>query len=716
MALAILEFITSEKSQVKFNIDTGTNEYYYLKIGKRESERSGIKWVDGITAKTSLQKNENSKNLFNSSKDIAVPSKLFNDENCYVQLFSFKNKEGKSPAFSSVLKVPIGLINEIQEPGLFSLSKSINEIGMTTTNFNPQRNIPHTESSSYSTQASIEDILSSIVRIAGPIVMGLLSGTQNNAPAAGAGGTTPTIPAIPQLGMLNTILNALLQGTPTAAAAPLPAVSIPHSLSQSVNNPNRFMDSRVPKLSNQFIFGIDDALLASLAGPLISNIAGPVLQMIPQLINSANQQKLANKQATNKLVTDLVAETNRRMMLQQFLQNQQASGSSPAAGGINMQQLLQLLQQMPAADANPVAAAPVAPAAGATPPVPVTQSLSLNSNYITVLSTQSILSFDTASAITFNGKEQFVYNKGTGIKLKIKLNVVEPAPKAALPKAIVRLVFKDNKNNTLFEKSFKQKDVLPNSVLEYAFSALELRTVPINSPIQVVAEMKWLTSQNKEVKTLGNTEIVLVENSFIKEQGKELVEERELTDMKVYRSFWNKIWESPVLDKINSDQDGVKKYNWELNANVKYSFILSADHTSNGLMETKKLTAEKDSESMTEKMEGRMKAGIELSLTELNKLCSLWDKQSPLTPEKLNAFKTASFAANNSNEFIYNIKLKGKAYERGMVWVVPILKLINFSIGTIKTTNEYGQVTEVNDEQVQFPLPVSARIIGLKTA
>ncbi len=713
MALAILEFITGEKGQAKFTIDTGTNEFYYLKIGKSETERSGIKWVDGITSKTPLQKNENSKNLFNSSKDIVISSKLLNNESCYIQLFSFKNKDGKSPAFSEVLKIPIGLMNEIPEPGLFALSTSINEKDMNTNSFNPYRNISHIDPVNYSRQASIEDLLSSIVRVAGPIVMGLLNGTQNAAPTGGTSGASPTA-AVPQLGMLNTILDALLRGLNPAAAAsvaPTGNVSMTHSLSLSASAPNRFVNDRLPNLSNQFIFGIDDALLASLAGPLISNIAGPILQMLPQLINSANQQKLQNKQINNKLVTDILAETNRRMMLQQFLQNQQASGSTPAAGGINMQQLLQLLQQLPAADTT--TAAPAPPAA---PPVAPTQSLSLNNNYVSVLSTKTIVSFETAPKIAFNGKEYAMYNKGVGITFKLKLNIVEPAPKTALPKAIVRLVFKNDKNDTLFEKTFKIKEVMPNSVLDYSFSALELRSIPTNSCVQVIAEMKWLTSQNKEVKTLGNTEIVLVENSFIKEQGKEQVEEKELTDMKVYRSFWNKIWESPVLDKINSDQDGTKKYNWELNANVKYSFLVSIDQTSNGLMETKKLTAEKDPDSLVEKMEGRMKSGIELSLTELNKLCSLWDKQSPLTPEKLNAFKTNYFAKNNANELIYNIKLKGRANTRGMIWVVPIFKLVNFTLGTIKTTNESGQVTEVMDEQVQFPLPTSARILGVKTA
>jgi hypothetical protein len=711
MALAILEFNTIEKGQAKFTIDTGTNEFYYFKIGRSERERSGIKWVDEVVTKTAVQKNEKSISLFNSSKECAISLKGIKNDPCYVQLFSFKNKEGKSPAFSNVIKIPMGL-NEIEEPDVFSLSTSITEKSMTMNRFNTHRTIPHTLPN-YSQQESFEDILSGIVRIAGPIVMGLLTGTQNNT----AGATAGSAPAsAPPLGMLNTILDALLRGAtaPVAAsgaavpASPaLPAVmpSAARSLSMSVNNKNRFTNSPT-SFSQPFIFGIDDAIIASLAGP--------VLQLLPQILNSVNQAKLQNKQANNKLVTDLVAETNRRMMLQQLLQNQQAAGASAPAGGINMEQLLQLLQQVPAADpaTAPVAVAPVAPVRAAS----TTQSLVYNNMYVSVLSTKTILSFENAAAILFNGKEQMVYSKNADIKLKLKLNVVAPAPTTPLPKAIIRIAWKDSKNNTIFEKVIKQKNILPNTIIEVSITALELRGIPANIPLQVIAEMKWQTSQNKEVKTLGNVEMVLTENAFIKEQGKALVEEKELTDMNVYRAFWNKIWESPVLDKISSETTGGKKYNWELNADLKYSFVLSPDHTSNGLMETKKLIAQKDPESLSEKTEGRMKAGIELSVGELNKLCSLWDKQTPLAPEKLNAFKTVSFATTNANEFIFTVKLKGKASDRGMVWVVPVFKLINFTLGNVKTINDCGQVTEVTDEQVQFPLPVSARILGLKTA
>src|SRR5436853_7481632 len=111
-----------------------------------------------------------------------------------------------------------------------------------------------------------------------------------------------------------------------------------------------------------------------------------------------------------------------------------------------------------------------------------------------------------------------------------------------------------------------------------------------------------------------------------------------------------------------------------------------------------------------------MKAGIEISISELNKLCSLWDNQAPLGTDKLEAFKNDDFVKNNSFEFIYNYKLQGNAGVRGMIWVAPILKLVEFTLSKIKTTNESGLIMETEQEKVSYPLPVAARIIGLKSA
>ena len=697
MALAILDLLTAESGQVKFGIDTGTNKFYYLKIGKSVSEREGLSWVDEVTFKTPLRINENSENLFNSAKEISVPAGYFNDKSCYIQLFSFKNKDGKSPAFSGVKKVPVGFLSISPENKMFSLSESINGYNMTHDYFYTHRNIPHADPVQYSKEASIEDILSNIVKIAAPIVAGLLKGNNNNATGDSSNSSRTNVP---QIGMLNTILDAILHGL--AHGQSTPVLSTTHSISHD----NRFINEK-PNLSNQFIFGIDDALLGTLAGP--------ILQLIPQLVTSANQLKVQNKQATNKLITDLVADTNRRLMLQDFL-NQQATSANNS--NINLNQLLQLLQQIPAAGGTTAAAGTISTpstASSAADTHAVSQSLSFDI-YPRTLSTQSILSFETAPKINFMGRECAVYSKNSDIKLKLKLNVVEPVPKNPLPKAIYKFSFKDDKHNILFEKEFKEKNITPNSAKEFLFSSAEIKDLTGNTPLNVYAQMRWLTTEKKEHNAFGFTDIIFAVDYFLKEQGESLIGEKELTDMNVYRAFWNKVWESPVLDKINTNKEGFKKYHWELNANLRYSFVYSAENLSNGIMETKILAAKQDPDSLEELIEGRMKGGIELSIAELNKLCSLWDNQPLLIPEKLNALKTKSFTANIASEFIYNVKLKGSERERGIVWVIPVLKLFNITLNKIKSVDQWGQVTEVEEEKIQFPLPVSARILGIKTA
>ena len=59
--------------------------------------------------------------------------------------------------------------------------------------------------------------------------------------------------------------------------------------------------------------------------------------------------------------------------------------------------------------------------------------------------------------------------------------------------------------------------------------------------------------------------------------------------------------------------------------NAKYTALLTPDHDANGLMETKFLVAQTDARAVADRTEGRMKAGIELSVDELNKLLPLWD-------------------------------------------------------------------------------------------
>ena len=118
--------------------------------------------------------------------------------------------------------------------------------------------------------------------------------------------------------------------------------------------------------------------------------------------------------------------------------------------------------------------------------------------------------------------------------------------------------------------------------------------------------------------------------------------------MTLYRPFWNKIWEAPVLDGTRGD-DG-KKYSWDLDVYTKYSTFVSASHDSNGMMETKILKEADDPERMALAVRGRMKAGIELSLAELNKLLPLWSGPPVLDAVKLEALGARPFLDNAARE------------------------------------------------------------------
>jgi hypothetical protein len=507
---------------------------------------------------------------------------------------------------------------------------------------------------------------------------------------------------------IGNLLSLLLR----AVSGSAPAVSHQQSYNNRDYGLNRFADPRNSQFSKPFIFGIDDALLATLAGPLIQQ----GVQLLPQLINAANQHKLETLRANNQLMSTLNADVQRRLMLQQLLQNAPSAASGGSA--IDPAQLQQLLQQLQpaaaAAAASPAATpAPTAPAPAApTSPAPArAASMTLSKRrWASALSNSVILSYENKTLQKWNGADKLVYQKGKGLQWDVKLTV-NPAPKAPLPKAIFRFVLKDAVTQQLvFEKSFRQKNIAANTMLHFNVGADELFQIPIQKPLSLFAEMRWLSgASGKEYKAVGSEEVVFVEDYFVRETGSTLVDEKELTDLNTYRSFWNKVWESPVLSRGN------RKKLWQLHAGLRYSVFLSPDHEANGLLETKVQQAPDDPDSITAKTIGKLKSGIELSIAELNKLLSLWPGEAPLDAAKLHAIRNLAFSKDNASEMIYTLELKGREGERGLVWAIPTFKLLEVNLNKVTRTNESGQVTECAEEKVRFPVPASVRILGLKS-
>jgi hypothetical protein len=342
-------------------------------------------------------------------------------------------------------------------------------------------------------------------------------------------------------------------------------------------------------------------------------------------------------------------------------------------------------------------------------------SLTTGSN--AVPSNNVLLVFGQEAQSTWNGVKKTLYSHQSPMTVRMRITITGNAPSTALPKAIFTFSIKDAKQQDLhFEKIERRKDIAPGSIQSFTFTPEEIARLPLHTPLNLFAQISWLSSDgSQELHAVTSTEILFTGAWFLKEQGQAVSEEFELSDMTLYRAFWNKIWESPVLDAAGMGDSTSKKYGWELSVNGKYFVMLTAAHDSNGLMETRLFAGPQDADAVRAVTEGRMKAGLELSIKELNKLLPAISGQPSLDDARLEAFLQEKFAREHSTELIYHFRLKGRAGERGMIWVIPIVKLFEFTLNKIQTVDERGVVTEVTEEKLRFPLPVAARSIGLKS-
>src|SRR6185503_9620513 len=485
MALAWLELAGIDRGALRFTIDTGTSRYYQLRVGRARASREGFDWVDDVYLTTPMKANDAGGSLLPATRNVTVPASRLDRGDAFVQLVSFKTPDGRGPAFSQVIPLPSGA----QALGGGKLNFGIPypvaaSMTLTQATFQTPRRIPCVQSpDQFARETSLDDLLSGLVKVAAPVVLQMLgsggAGGASGSTGGGAGASSDLVGGVVTF-LLKTLLSGLQPGSAAAANSPAP-VAKAQSFSVATRGENRFVAAAQTQWSRPFIFGIDDALLATLAGPL--------LNVLPQLVNAANQARLQAKQTDNKLVTDALAQVNQRMLMEQLLQAQQKSSGDQAA------QLAQLKQLLDAASQ----AAPASPAASGAPAK--AQSLSMSDAPAAAAapaatpSQRAILTFVSADPLPFNGTPRLVFSRDHDAEFKVKFTVGDPVPKNALPRAILTLTFKGSHRPTEWVKSIaKLKDVTPNGVLTITLPQADLAKLPANRKIAVVADLRWPSS------------------------------------------------------------------------------------------------------------------------------------------------------------------------------------------------------------------------------
>jgi hypothetical protein len=724
MALAWLNVLDVGRDALRVAIDTGTSRYYQLRVGRARSTREGVDWVDGVCLTTPIKANDAGGGLLPATREVTLPASRLDRGDSYVQLVTYKGPDGRGPAFSDVVMVPgapelRGRLarRDLPDYGMppmtptlpMPASRSMSTASTAVDEFQAARKIPCVQSpDSLEHETSIEDVLSGIVKVAGPVVLKML-GTNGASGGASGGGTVGSgnpSESSPVAGVVSFLLKTLLAGLQPSATAPAANSTSP---TNSTNSPkettkslsasmalteNRFVAAKRTEWSQPFIFGIDDALLGAIAGPL--------LNVLPQLVNAANQQRVQTQQANNKLITDALAQVNQRMLMEQLLAAQQKAQGDQAAQLAALQQQLQALAEAsdkPKAQSLSMSAPAAAPSAPSATP-----------------STRATLAFVAADPLPFNGKPQLLFTRSHDAELKVRFAVGDPVPASPLPRAILALTLKGTHHPADWVRVEKRvTNVAANSVQTITVAQADLAKLPANRRVAVIAELRWPGSSGTPRCATGSTDIVLADKYFLCERGATVGDERELTDMSQYRPFWNKIWEAPALDAVNRARSGRAKSLWELDVDARYLVLLSPHEHANGVMETRLNASPSDPDELRLTTSGRLKGGIELSFDEVNKLARLFGGQTPLDAERLAALRADAVAHAESGEFIARIKLKGRANERGMVWVVPVFRLAEFTLSAIQKTDDSGQIVAVTNETVRCPIPVAARVLGLRS-
>ncbi|MBS3913268.1 MAG: hypothetical protein KG003_02125 [Bacteroidetes bacterium] len=709
MGLALLDIVDHEKGTLKCSIDIGENNYYRIVFGNETRDYNGFELIDNAINKTALlTKKNNPAFLFKTSEEIVIPTNTKNKNAKYIQLFTYKTKDLKSPTFSQVKRMTPEINLEFSTP--YSLSPTEEPATQIKYNnmpeniiFQPVRKV-NFSAAKMAYQSSFDDILGGILRIATPIVQQLLNNPAGVPAGGSATGSTGSQPDL--MGSVGNLVVSLL-GRIVAGTAP--NMAAPHSLANSFSNENRFQNTHSKNgsdYSKPFIFGIDDAIIGALAGPIIQQ----GMQMLPQLMNAANANRLAQRQESHRFTENLVSDVNKNLLMQQLLQNQSANA---AHGTIDPNQLLLLLQQLPQAQAAPnpagtLAAGANTPAPAATAPAVTAPAVahSLSLNYAATLSSTVFLTLNNPDKLDYDGNKMHVYTKSSEIKFPIALNFPGKAPSTNLPKAIFKLIIK-NKDKIEFEKVYKRVNINPAENIFLELSDTEQNKLSTDTRLDLFVEMRWLSPKNKEYKCLGSDQFVFAKDMVVKSLTRSNEPVKEPKDMNAYRAFWNKIWDSRT--------EGDKTF-WELDVSLKYHVLQAKGKNSNGILESKMLLQNPESETITQYFNGKMKSGIQLSISEVNKLLPLWSGKTPLNANLLAALDNSKCVSDAFHlEAVTSLKLKGKKIQKGIIWALPCFALADITIGKIKETNANGVVTSIAEEVISFPIPQSIRILGLKT-
>lgn len=687
MALAHLKYRRLSGNDYFFVADTGTNAFFQFKIGKEKRRFRGIPVLDEVVFESPVLSVPRMPNqVLRTDFPLKIPGNLFSNEAKYIQLWSFKNERGQSPAISSAVLVNPTFGRHHFEP-LPNLNLSLSTVNMETIDVKNKpfdyREVPVSESMFW---GALLGALPTVVSAAAPLLQNLLGGS-----SSGSNNSTPAATPAPSGGnsaeLVQTIADAVIQvignnsgGTPAAATTPATTPS-PEAAAVAASQ-SRALNAFASRMFSE------EALQELRSNPekLYKNLNDSALRI------SKNQRVAFDNYSEAKIAPAAIAALAPvvKEILELGLKGDQENNRHLEAllGALNDPSILPILQS-------------------------VSQSMSSIPEISYKFDNKFKLEFSQLHFQELDGKKKSLYAPNRSLYFPIKITTDHPnPPNRPFPKAIIQLVVQDSDSmEVLLRKNFKFKDIFLNTLIKDVYlTPNETTHFPKNKDLKIELSFIWQSPRNKANRGVLKNHLFCLTDDYIFDRiGDKVGADIPLNDIVQHRPFWHKVWEGGFT---NSQR-------WEVDFDVKYYYALNLEEVGLSKLETRKINVEDNATSENpepprRKVRAKLKSGLELSLEALNKLMPTLS-QTSLSEDILKKLKSAALEKYFNQVARVGVELKGRSGDTGALWTYPEISLHNFHFKKVEEVNDLGQIIKLGEEIVVFPRPVSIHFIGTKS-
>ncbi|MEQ8403461.1 MAG: hypothetical protein RKE49_00075 [Oceanicaulis sp.] len=655
MALAIL---TEEPFQATpgargFRIDIGSNRYFRLAVGGRETrERQGARLLAAPVWTSPMQGPLEPQSLGRARA--SIPDRVFDRDNRWVQLMSYRTAEREGPAVSSILEsagamsappAPAGFA-----PAGFAQSASAaggRDPGHTQAEPRPARHVEAPVSEAMFLQG-----LMSLLPTVLPDI-GRLIGRFTN---AGGGDAARAQLANPEtIELITQILQAVGQGG-TGAAGAGPAAQ---ALSQA-----RAAATARARLSR------GQALPALL--PLLGTIM-PALQQVatPETIQAILSQPTQHMQTIINGMKDFA-----RLGIESHEQDlRHLRELNPGVVDENLHQLL------------------------------MSMSLGAASGGLEYRRSERVrLHLDAPPVHTLAGRPRSAYRHGAALGFALRVELPERDGRSPrLDPAIVQLEIKCAQTlDVVMSKRFRLGVVDRSGPLAPAprLTAAESAELQPDKDYLFCFVFAWKTRRGDTVGApLQHRARLVREVMFDRvEAGGETIA---LSDPGADRDYWHRLWAGQA-------REDAKRFE----AEIKYLTVLRVDGSDqHARMETRVGERAKDGALHTREL--RLKSGMEYAPAALNRLrARLAPGEPDLDAATLEALAGSDLAEIVSQSARAPLSLRGRRGAGLALWAYPVMRLSTIVLRRVAETTPDGAVARLEEVRVRMPLPHAMRFIA----